>query len=181
MSQDDFKTKVEEIQAIPDEQTKSPNVPVDIYLQEAENCTQWVQVDKEMLTNAGLDWSLVEDLQARTGALREAQSLWNKERFMREEAGNEWKVKSPEAYDLRNTLLHDFRFAYRKESDLLNRVSAIAEGSGHADMIQDLNDLATLGKDHTTLLEKINFDLTLLDKTAVLAGEMADLLSKAIR
>ncbi len=46
-------------------------------------------------------------------------------------------------------------------------------------MIQDVNDLSVLGKEHTTLLQTIGFDLTLLDTAAVKADEMAELLSQA--
>ncbi len=69
------------------------------------------------------------------------------------------------------------RFAYRKDDNLLNRVSAITEGSGHADMIQDLNDVAILGKENTEPLTAISFDLTLLDTAANTANEMGDLLA----
>jgi len=58
-------------------------------------------------------------------------------------------------------------------------VNEIAEGGSNTDMIQDLNDLSVLGKDNTTLLQTIGFDLTLLDTAAVKADEMAELLSQA--
>lgn len=174
---DDYQAKIAEIEAIPDDELKSPNMPVDVFLQEIENSSKWVQEDNDRLITAGLDWNLVEDLSMRAGALREAQSLWFRARFAREEAEKEWKTKAPEAYDLRDTLLHDFHFAFRNDPNLAKRVSAIAEGSGHADMIQDLNDLALLGKKHVEELTKIGFDMTLLDQAAVVSDEMASLLS----
>ncbi|MFH1213199.1 MAG: hypothetical protein V1681_03870, partial [Candidatus Neomarinimicrobiota bacterium] len=177
-SAEDYQAKLTEIGAIAANQVKSPNMPVDAFLQEAENTYHWVQDDKVKLVAAGLDWSLVDDLPVRAGALREAQSLWYKERFSREDAQKQWNEKSPDAYDLRDTLLHDFRYAFRNEADLTSRINAIAEGSGHADMIQDLNDLALLGKDHTDLLTAIGFDLTLLDTAAALSTELATLYSE---
>ncbi len=128
---------------------------------------------------AGLDWTLVESLPERAGALRESESLWFKIRFSREEAEKEWLTKSPAAYELRDTLLHDFRFAFRNIPEIANRVAAIAEGSGHADMIQDLNDLSVLGKANPEPLAAIGFDATLLDTAAATADEMATLLSEA--
>ena len=107
---DDFAAKQAEIDAISADQVKSPGLPVDVFLQEAENTVQWCQQDKDKLTAAGLDWTVVDDVPARCGALRQAESLWFKERFSREEAEKEWLEKSPLAYDLRNQLLHDFRF-----------------------------------------------------------------------
>ena len=178
-SAEDYAAKIAAIEAIPDDQFKSPNMPVDVFLQEVENTVKWVQDDKDKLMAAGLDWTLVDDMPVRAGALREAQSLWYKERFAREEAQKEWNEKSPDAYDLRDTLLHVFRYAFRNEDDLTSRIAIIAEGSGNADMIQDLNDLSLLGKDHTDLLTAVGFDITLLDTAATTSAEMADLLSQA--
>ena len=177
-SSDDYQAKIAEIEAVPDNDLKSPSMPVDVFLQEVENTYQWVQDDKDKLVAAGLDWTLVDDLPVRAGALREAQSLWYKVRFSREEAQKEWNEKSPDAYDLRDTLLHVFRYAFRNEADLSSRIAAIADGAGHADMIQDLNDLALLGKDHTDLLTAVGFDLTLLDTAATTSTELATLYSQ---
>ena len=178
-SYEDYAAKIAAIEAIPDDQLKSPNMPVDVFLQEVENTVKWVQDDKDKLVAAGLDWTLVDDMPVRAGALREAQSLWYKESFALEEAQKEWNDKSPDAYDLRDTLLHVFRYAFRNEADLTSRIAAIADGSGHADMIQDLNDLSLLGKDHTDLLTAVGFDITLLDSAATTSAEMAALLSQA--
>ena len=178
-STDDYQAKIAEIEAIPAEQVRSPNMPVDVFLQEIENTHKWIQEDKVKMVSAGLDWTLVDDLPLRAGALREAQSLWFKERFSREEAEKEWNAKSPVAYDLRNSLLHHFRFAYRNDPVLSGRVAAIAEGSGHADMIQDLNDLSVLGKANPDPLTVIGFDPALLDEAAATSDEMATLLSQA--
>ncbi|MEJ2543460.1 MAG: hypothetical protein P8Y99_05285 [Calditrichaceae bacterium] len=179
MSRVDYDSKIETFQAIPDAESKSLNMPVDAYLQEAENLYQWCQEDKDALTKAGLDWSYVDDLPVRAGALREAESIWFKERFSQQEAQKIWNEKSPQAYELRDELLHIMQFAYRNDPALARRVSEIYEGGSHADMIQDLNDISVLGKANTAPLEAISVDLTLLDQAADMANEMADLLSKA--
>ncbi len=43
---------------------------------------------------------------------------------------------SPEAYHIRDQLLHAFRFAFRKDPVLLSWVAVIADGTGYADMIR---------------------------------------------
>ncbi len=176
---DDYQAKLNAITAIADEETKSPNMPIDTYLQEAENLHHWCEDDKQQLTGVGLDWTQVQEIPIRAGALREAQSIWFKERFTREEAEKQWNEQSPEGYDLRNQLLHSLHFAYRDAVDLAGRVSAIADGRGHADMIQDLNDIAVLGKENIEPLQKINFDIALLDQAASTADTLSDLLAKA--
>ena len=102
------------------ENVRYPNsIPVDTYLQEAENLYHWAAEDENELRARGLDWNLVTDIPARAGALREAESKWITTRFAREEAEAEWAVRSPEAYDLRDELVQTFRFAFRKSPDLL--------------------------------------------------------------
>ena len=174
---EDYNNKLATISAI--KEIKSPNMPVDIYLQEAEDLHHWSLDDKAKLMGAGLDAALIGDLPVRAGACREAQSLWTKERNTREEAEQEWKDKSPGAYELRDELLHSFRYGFRKRDDLLSRVKEIAEGDGHADMIHDHNDLAVLGRENKPLLKKIKLDMAKLDLAAATANEMADVLSRA--
>lgn len=169
----------EAIKAIPDNETKTPNMPVGIYAQEGENLYHWCQTDKEELIAAGLNWELIEELPARCEALREAQSIWNSERHIKEEAEKEWKDKSPSAYELRDGLLHTFRYAFRKNSEMLAKVAVIAEGDGHADMIQDLNDLYVLGSKNTAPLTAIGFDSALLTQADTSAEAMAELLARA--
>ena len=85
----------------------------------------------------------------------------------------------PEAYNLRNDLLASLRFAYWKDDALLSRVSAITGGSGHADMIQYLNDIAVLGRENLVPLTAIGFDLDQLDLAATRADALVDLLAEA--
>ena len=75
-------------------------------------------------------------------------------------------------------LKHLSNYVVKRYFQSPSRIAAIADGSGHADMIQDLNDLALLGKDHTDLLTAIGFDVTLLDAAASTSAELATLYSQ---
>ncbi|MCD6376069.1 MAG: hypothetical protein J7L94_11125 [Caldisericaceae bacterium] len=176
---DDYNARLSDIQAIPDEETREPDIPVDVALQEAENLHHWSLDDAVTLAVVGITTDMINDLPVRAGACREAQSIWNKDYRSQQEAQKEWAEQAPEAYDFRNDLLASLRFAYRKDDALLSRVSAITDGSGHADMIQDLNDIAVLGRENPEPLTAIGFDLTQLDRAATLADELADLLAEA--
>ena len=72
-----------------------------------------------------------------------------------------------------------FRFAFRRRPDLLGRVREVTDGTGHADMIQDLSDLATLGQAGAEELKAINFDMDRLTQGAALADELAVVLARA--
>ncbi|WP_106794491.1 hypothetical protein [Aquimarina sp. Aq78] len=180
MSKENYDTKLVLLETLPQEAVKSPTIPVDVFMQEAENLFVWAEEDKETLLAKGLDWqTYAEDLPTRTGACRYAQAIWMKERYSQEEAAKTWRKESPKAYEFRNDLLADLRFAFRKRPDLIARVRAIADGEGDADMIQDLMDISVLGKVNAPELEKIKYDLRNLELAAQRSDTLAELLAKA--
>ncbi|MEW7290636.1 hypothetical protein [Aquimarina sp. 2304DJ70-9] len=181
MSKENFESKLAVLNTMAINEVKTPNMPVDNALQEAENLFIWASDDKKALIgNSGLDWAkFAKDLPVRAGALRHAQSLWVSERYGQEEANKAWKEQSPKAYELRDDLLDDFRYAFRKRPDLLSRVREIANGQGNADMIQDLSDLSVLGKSNPGELTIAKFKLAKLDIAAQVSNDMAELLAKA--
>ncbi len=70
-----FELKLPIIKAIPVEQIKSSHrMPIETYVQEAENLYNWCLEDQVALTAVKLSWDLVLDLPVRSGALREAES-----------------------------------------------------------------------------------------------------------
>ncbi len=178
MSKEHFETLRTTLEAIPAAEIASPNIPVNRFLQEAEDLIVWCEPDHAAMVIAGVPQVLLDAIPGRVGALRYAQSLWNKELNTREAAEKIWNEQSPEAYALKNDLEDTFRFAFRKQPDLLARVSAIEAGTGHADLVQDLSDLAVLGRANSPLLEAIGYDLTILDTAEALSGEMAGLLAE---
>ena len=169
--------KLSMLEAIPHSQITHPILPIKQYLQEAETLQGWCQKDRAELENAGLDWAFVDDLPARIGALREAQSNWFTERHSHEVAEQQWNEKSPAAYELRDSLLRDMRFAYRNDPTLMRRVAEISEGTGHADMVQDLSDLALFGRKNLAPLTAIKkFKPETLDLANKMSEEMGTLL-----
>ncbi|HEY4788161.1 MAG TPA: hypothetical protein VIH57_19035 [Bacteroidales bacterium] len=179
MAKEDYDALASAIEAVNRDDAKEPDIPVAVALQEAEDLNAWCLADKEALVKAGLDWTLVDSLPKRTGACRYVQSLWQNDYRTQEEAQKEWKLQAPDAYKLHDDLIHDFLHAFFAIPDLLSKTQKIAEGSGNADMIQDLSDLSQLGKNNPEPLKKINFDVTLLDKAAALSTSLPVLLAQA--
>ena len=179
MAKEELDQMTEALLAIGREEIATPYMPVDTFIKESEFQAQVAKEDREKLLAVGMDAKYLDEIDVRIGALREAQSRWNKEYTEQEEAQKLWNEKSEDAYDLRDELLRDMRYAYRKDEALLDQVSKITEGYGHADMIQDLNDLAVLGKANSEPLQAINLEMTKLDRASTMANEMGELLGKA--
>ncbi|WP_346856491.1 hypothetical protein [uncultured Draconibacterium sp.] len=177
--QQDYDLCYDAFMALPDEEVQAPEIPVDAAVQESENLYFWSLADKAELMAAGLPETTIDTLTVRSGACRVAEALWKSERYTPQEAQKEWAERSPAAYELRDRIQHTFRYAYRNNELLLGRVSAIAEGSGDADLIQDLSDLAALGKKNPEPLQQINFDVATLDFASSEADELAVVLAQA--
>lgn len=175
----DYEKLLDAIKAIPMEEIKTPNLPVAIANQEGEDLHHWCIGDRELLLKAGISAAILDELLIRCGASREAQSIWNKVRNTRQEADQDWSDKSSFAFDLRDQLVHTFKYAFRDNIKLVTLVSNISDGFGKEDMIQDLNDLSVLGKEHTEDLIVVGFDVANLDLSAKLSDEMAELLAIA--
>ena len=51
---EDYTAKLTEIEAIPENEIKKPNMPVDHYIQEAENTTKWAADGRVQLEATGV-------------------------------------------------------------------------------------------------------------------------------
>ena len=176
---DDYETLLPIITAIPDDQIKSPAMPVEDFAREGEILYSWCRTDREALMARALDWDIVTSLPMRIGAMREASSRWENRRFDYGELGKTWKKSSDDGHYFRDFLLREFRYAYDEDPALLSKVSRIAEGSGNADMIQDLNDLAVLGREYAEPLNATRFDLAHLDHAAHLSDVLGTMQADA--
>ncbi len=174
--QEHYNTILPAITAMSPEEYKTPTIPMEHYLQEANDLFHIAAEDKEYLIERGMNWRLVDELPIRVGAARYAESTWRKSRYTKDEAQVLWGENAPDAFKLRNLLLEEFRFAFRKHSQLSQSLNSIADGRTNADMIQDLADLSALGRDNIDLLTLTNFDMTILEKAQKSAEALSPLL-----
>ena len=178
MAQELINAKLDELNSLSDLEPDQPTIPVSIVLQEAEDLFEWCSMDKDDLLKVGLDWGLVDDLKIRAGALRDSQSKWSARYRSYQDCQKEWKVAAPEAFNLRDELLHNLYYALYDIPSEYSKVQRIAEGNSNADMLQDLNDLAELGTIHSEKLEAIGVNLELLTEAKTMSHELAGLLAK---
>mgnify|MGYP003624388955 CR=1 FL=1 len=177
--QTDYETWQEAIEKLTRTEVKLPNQPIDEVTARAETLGIEAIKDKDVLIAAGLDGALIDELPSLSGALRYCQAQWMSEYRARQEAQKEWLEQSPEAYDLRDELLHHFSFAYRNHQDVNKKVMRIREGGGHADMIQDLVELAVLGEKNPEPLNLIGFNALALQNAKTTSHSMSVLLAES--
>ncbi len=175
MTKEDYDIHKEAIMAIPHEKVTHPVMPVSVVAQMAENLAVWAKDDTEVLAKSGLNMLLVEELPTRSGALRHVQAKWVSDKNTRSDKIKEWNIEAPKGFELQTVLGHNMRFAFNLHPDLLKRVDEIAENSGADDMIQDLVDYATLGRDNIGLLEQAGTDITLPDAAETMAENLSEL------
>jgi len=167
------------IEAISREEAKEPTMPIGQYMYEADKLYTHSLKDKDSLVAVGLDVSIIDAIPQRNQALRYAQSIWAEDHDVRSQTDIEWSTLRKQGEELRAILLHTFKFAYRNDENMKTRLKRIEEGSGNADNIQDLHDLAILGKENVAPLVVVDLDVNLLDTAADLAVNMSKKLAEA--
>jgi hypothetical protein len=176
---EDFDAWKKHIEVMPLCDVKRPDMPIDRAAADAETLRGHAEQDKMALMAAGLDWTIVEDLLTLPGALRYAQAKWMSEFKTKNQAQKEWHSKSPEAYALRDELLHHLSFAYRKIPGLKKKIMRIRENRGHVNMLQDLMELAVLAENNPEPLKAIHYNTELPPKARRLSHEMTEVLANA--
>jgi len=166
------------INAIALDEIQSSSMPIDSYIQEALDLYHAAKEDLARLQAVGFSEQWLQDLQQRTAALRAAQQNWVVRFQTRKDARSEWNRRSPEAYELRDSLLRNLRFALRRNAEAQTQCDFIARGTGHTDMLGDLNNLAGLGRRYSEALRAINFDLQQLVLAETTARELGTLLAE---
>jgi len=165
--------------AIPAAEIKTPSIPVDAFIQESQNLYAWCQEDLPALTTSGLSSDIVESLKPLSEMLRDTESNWHTVRFKKEDVRRTWESESKTAGELRSKLLHICHFAYRNFDDINIRVGLIQESGTYADMIQDLNDLYSIGTTYPDQLTAIGIDMTLFTQAKESAVRLGELLALA--
>ncbi|MCW3789430.1 hypothetical protein [Plebeiibacterium sediminum] len=177
--EEEFEQWKDQIENLAKENVKLPNNPIDEFTAYAENLAIEALKDKDKLEAAGLNPTYIDDLKSLSGALRYCQAMWTAEFKAMGEARQQWKIESPEAFQLKKEMLHHLSFAYRNMDDVIQKVKRIRKGSGNADMIQDLLELSVLAEKYPEPLTKIGFDTTLVSKSRTVSNEMRELLAQA--
>jgi len=176
---DDYLELLPLIQALPDEETITPTMPVDTAKKEAELLQRWLQADLPKFKAAQFDMALIDGLQKRINALNFAEVNWCYSRKMRADAQVEWTNLRPELIKLRSDLFAALEYVFDEKTDLQAVLSDIREGTSNADLVMDFSKLNDLCVRYRELLDAIGFPQEKLQRLAELSSTLGSLLGAA--
>lgn len=179
MSIEDLNQSKEELFAINPKDVKKPTMPIEDVVGESQALYYWSKDDEPKLLSIGIKTEAIESLPVLSRALKAAESLWIAKKNELEDIHTQWNTESEEAEDFRSQMLHTFRYAFRKNEQVLSKIRLIGKGYTNNDLVQDLNDLSEIGKAHPEELNAINYDLTILDTASEMSDRIGDTLAKS--
>lgn len=139
--------------AIPADEVESPNLPIEVALQEAHDLNALVANPevRERLVAVGLPNAELTALPRAIAAAREAQSAWI---VVRDRTKNDAQRQREEnGVKLRADLVAAARWNLRDDRVAQATIDAIQEGEGVEDLVQDLLDVAALIEQHQESFE----------------------------
>jgi len=175
---EDFEKNRSKIDSVPVEAIKEPYIPVNYYAQEAEDLVTWAKEDENQLMAINYNPERFRLILELSGALHYVNAQCTKNRNAQSESMKTWKHESAEAVEVKDTLIHTFRFAFDQHDDLLHTLDEIEEGNSNSDLVQDMIDLSVLGKANTGLL-KPYMDINLLNRSADISDRLGQVLAVA--
>ncbi len=177
-SQNYYNQLEDNLKAIPAEDVKRPSIPIKLYTNESESLNFEAINDRDDFITKGINVDYLDSLDARVGALRHAQAKW---KDVYKEFGDKkklWLEKAAEARRIHRLVIHSLKFIAHNDASLKSKIDAIVEGSGDADLIQDLADLGVLASSNEAALAVIGYDTKLTEECSVMADELANLLAE---
>ena len=165
------------IQAIPKDQIIATSIPIDIFLQEAENLALWSCDDIDQLSTVGVTHKVIDDLKLRINACREAQTHWIKIKKITPDVQKQWKEQADIGWALQDELIRYFHFAFRHDKALMETLKRYKRENVLVNMFMNLVSLAQLGNKNKELLLSVNMDLEKLTTAEQLAQELRELWS----
>jgi hypothetical protein len=176
---DDFVSLKPVFDEIREDHIKNPGMPAKHYMQQCLALHQRLEKEKETLAAGGMALDVVAKIPAMVGACRETFSQHSMITFPDNTSQRAFAVAYKECEALLYDLIEAMRYAFRNYPELIARIRIIKEGSSYADAIQDLNDVAVLGRENRELLEAVNYDTSTIDQAARLAKTLGELRAKA--
>ncbi|RKD98609.1 hypothetical protein [Marinifilum flexuosum] len=166
------------IEAISKENTIEPTIPIDTYLQDAENLVLWAKDDLNELAKVGINQQHIDELRVRIDICRKVQTYWIHYKETQSELDKSWKKELQAGKDIYRELVHYFTYAFRNNEELSKTLKRMKKANKYSALIHSLASLSNLGSSHKDLLEKVSFDFQLLERASNLSNQLGYLASK---
>jgi len=165
IQQQEHDTLLSAVEQTPLNKIKKVSIPVSLYLHEVKQLMLWCTKDKTQLQKCGLTTTLFEEIEFLLNKAEEAQLKWDDVKNTKPEEIKIWNKKKVEAKELHTILMRHFRYAFRNNDKLRNKLVTMSKSpNAYPVLIQELADLAYMGESNIDLLKTINFEFSLLDQ-----------------
>jgi hypothetical protein len=161
--QTDFEALLPKLQAIDPKLVNDPDMPVEQAIKEGQVMVTVAREDVNELVAVKFDPATIDELETAVFGFSTAQANMVATLGEQKGAARQWLIEEPGLLKLLKKLLAASRYALRNVPDAFKAVKHIAKGGSKPNRVQDLADIAALGKKYVSYFEAINFDITLLD------------------
>lgn len=173
----DEATLTAQAEALEKSEIKECFLPYSTFSQETADLYNTASSDAAQLTEKGLPQEVIDNLSVWAMILQKAQANVKGAISHNKEDQAQWNEQYKEGVKLRDDILKNEEFAFFKFPLLLDLLEQVKEGDDYADTIEDMHVLAKIGRENPAPLEKIGFDLSLLDLADKKASELTQLRS----
>jgi len=167
------------LDAIPAESIKSPDRPVEVYVNQAYKIAARAVHNRAAIEATKFDWSRVEQIPLLCGALREVSSAWDDVQFKNPSSMKQWLLFKTTGEKLFYDLVTTSRFVFRKNDAELAQITRICDGASNASLLQNLNDIAVFGRERTESFAAVDITMKQFEEAAELSVTMSNLLATA--
>lgn len=157
--------------------SKKPDIPIGVYIQEAENLYHWCKDDREKLNRLGISDEFIESLIPLTKELRDAEAEFHVSKNSKNRLQEELTNLGEEARKLRSYILHILRYYLRKEKDVLKILKHFTKSRSYSSLAQDLSDLVVFVKNRVERNEITNELFSKLERASFLSSHVGNVLA----
>lgn len=152
---------------------KRNSIPIACLIQEANDLYLFCNNDKKELLSEGVDWGEVERLPELLEKCNDAEVDY--QLYIDSSKIETVKLKNLvlRCRKLRTSIAEKLRAIATRTNNLF-AVPSYRKNWSREELLQDLNDLAVIGKDNLEILHSYKFDLTQLDLASKLSVELSE-------
>lgn len=152
---------------------KKPDIPIAVYIQEAENLYVWCQDDRDKLNRIGISDDFINEIKPLSKKLNDFQTELYAKRNSSSENQKKIKALVIEGETIRSDLIHAFRYLFRNYRAIIRSLKDLKKSKSQATLIQDLFNLNQLSSDYGDILRKDDRIPATIKRSEIVARELS--------